>query len=587
MAKTHHQSLQPITHFMSRKNIIYQTLPRLFGNKKKKTVFNGTLAENGCGKFDDYTNVALRQIAQLGATHIWYTGLIEHGTTTDYSKYGFKKDHPTLIKGRAGSPYAIKDYYDVDPDLANDPRKRMHEFEALIKRTHEAGLKVIIDFVPNHLYREYHSDTKPDGVEDFGENDNPEKSFDPQNNFYYLPGSEFRLPDGIAWLQNIKNEIPNKPYREVPAKATGNDRFTAQPDKNDWYETIKLNYGVDVLDGRKTYFDPMPDTWLKMRDILLYWAAKGVDGFRCDMAEMVPVEFWQWAIAEVKKKFPKILFIAEIYNPFAYADYLQRGGFDYLYDKMGVYDTLFNIIHHGTNARRLTSCWQALEGKETQMLRFVENHDEVRIASAAYAGQARAGIPAMTVAAALNTGPVMIHGGQEIGETAAGAAGYSGDDGRTTIYDYAVMPQHQQWMNNGRFDGGLLDDEQKSLRQFYQRLLTLSRDNEAITDGKFYDLMWANEDFPRGIYAWLRYTENEKLLLVVNFDDTKTETSVKIPEHAFGEMGWNDKDELHLTGILQTDTIELQKQEISEHGIPLVFEGYGAKVIALAARANP
>ncbi|HZK09129.1 MAG TPA: alpha-amylase family protein [Bacteroidales bacterium] len=567
---------------MNHKIIIYQTLPRLFGNKTKKTGFNGTLAENDCGKFDDFTHVALKQIKQLGATHIWYTGILEHGTTTDYSEYGIKKDHPTLIKGRAGSPYAIKDYYDVDPDLAVDPHKRMQEFEALIKRTHETNLKVIIDFVPNHLYREYFSDVKPEGVEDFGKNDNPEKSFDPQNNFYYLPGTEFHLPDGIAWLQNIENEIPPEPYREVPVKTTGNDRFTAHPDKYDWYETIKLNYGVDVLNGRKTYFDPMPDTWHKMLDILLYWAAKGVDGFRCDMAEMVPVEFWQWAIGEVKNKFPEIIFIAEIYNPSAYTDYIQRGGFDYLYDKMGVYDTLFNIIHHGASARTLTGCWQALEGKEKQMLRFIENHDEVRIASAAYAGNPRAGIPAMTVTAAMNTGPVMLYGGQEMGERAAGAAGYSGDDGRTTIYDYAAMPQHQQWMNDGKFDGGLLEDDQKSLRKFYQKLLTFCRDSEAIAAGKFYDLMWANENAPRGIYAWLRYTENEKLLLVVNFENKKIETFVKIPEHAFGEMGWSDKKEMRLTDILQPDTMGLQKQEISERGIPLVLEGYGARIITLA-----
>lgn len=566
---------------MNHKIIIYQTLPRLFGNKKKETIFNGTLAENGCGKFDDYTHLALRQITELGPTHIWYTGVLEHGTTTDYKRFGIKKDHPTLIKGRAGSPYAIKDYYDVDPDLANDPRKRMNEFEALIERTHQAGLKAIIDFVPNHLYREYFSDARPEGVEDFGQHDDTGKSFYPQNNFYYLPGTEFRLPDGIAWLQSIKNKIPPEPYWETPAKATGNDRFTPHPDKHDWYETIKLNYGLDVQDGRKTYFDPMPDTWHKMLDILLHWAGKGVDGFRCDMAEMVPVEFWHWAIWEVKKQFPEIMFIAEIYNPFAYTDYLQRGGFDYLYDKAGVYDTLFNIIRHGASARALTGCWQALEGKEKQMLRFVENHDEVRIASPAYAGNAQAGIPAMTVAAAMNTGPVMIYGGQESGETAAEAKGYSGDDGRTTIYDYAIMPQHQQWMNNGKFDGGLRDDEQKSLRQFYQQLLTFCRDNEAIANGKFYDLMWANANAPHGIYAWLRYSENEKLLMVVNFEDTEIETLVKIPDHAFGEMGWDEKEEIRLTDNFQSDTVVLQQRLISERGVPVLFKGYGARIFRM------
>lgn len=74
-------------------------------------------------------------------------------------------------------------------------------------------------------------------------------------------------------------------YKEYPAKATGNNRFDAYPNINDWYETVKLNYGIDYQNGNTPHFNPIPDTWTKMLDILLFWAGKNIDGFRCDMAE--------------------------------------------------------------------------------------------------------------------------------------------------------------------------------------------------------------------------------------------------------------------------------------------------------------
>ena len=173
------------------KFVIYQVLPRLFGNYKTKNKYNGTIEENGCGKFNSFTAKALNEIRALGATHIWYTGVIEHATKTNYSMYGIRQSHPAIVKGNAGSAYAIKDYYDVDPDLAENVEHRMGEFENLVKRTHTVGLKVIIDFVPNHVAREYFSDAKPKGVVDLGEKDNPDWAFSPRNNFYYMPGQEF------------------------------------------------------------------------------------------------------------------------------------------------------------------------------------------------------------------------------------------------------------------------------------------------------------------------------------------------------------------------------------------------------------
>lgn len=347
------------------KLIIYQVFTRLFGNNNNHCIHGGSLAENGCGKMADFTGKALGEIKRLGATHVWYTGIIEHATQTDYRRYNIRPDHPAVVKGKAGSPYAIKDYYDVDPDLAKDVPGRMKEFENLVQRTHRTGLKVIIDFVPNHVARQYHSDAQPDGTSQLGANDDPHYAFSPYNNFYYIPQSELH---GQFDMQGSAAE----PYHEYPAKATGNNRFDACPTIDDWYETVKLNYGVDYQNGGTRHFDPIPDTWEKMRDILLFWAAKDIDGFRCDMAEMVPVEFWGWAIPQVKEKYPHLLFIAEVYNPYEYRNYLDRGHFDYLYDKVGLYDTLRTIVCSNESATAITRCWQSLGGIEQRMLNFLE-----------------------------------------------------------------------------------------------------------------------------------------------------------------------------------------------------------------------
>ena len=319
---------------MNDKIIIYQLLPRLFSNTTENCVKNGTIEENGVGKLNDINAKVLKSIKSLGVTHVWYTGVIEHATKTDYTKYGIDKDNPYIVKGNAGSPYAIKDYYDIDPDLAVNIPKRMEEFEALVERTHKNGMKVIIDFVPNHVARQYHSDSKPVGIEDLGQGDDNTYFFKNSNNFYYIPRQQF--------APNIDLGVGEDRYNEFPAKATGNDCFSAFPGEYDWYETVKLNYGIDYGNGSRN-FDPIPSTWFKMLHILRYWAAKGIDGFRCDMAHMVPIEFWEWAISNIKGTYPNIIFIAEIYEPHLYRDFINRGGFDFLYDKVTLYDTLRNV----------------------------------------------------------------------------------------------------------------------------------------------------------------------------------------------------------------------------------------------------
>lgn len=523
------------------KLIIYQLLPRLFGNKVALNKTYGTIQENGCGKFNDINDLALTKLKEMGVSHVWYTGVLEHATMTGYP--GAPADDADVIKGRAGSPYAVKDYYDVDPDLAVDPSHRLAEYEALVKRTHAHGLRVLMDFIPNHVARAYHSDAKPAGVVDLGERDDKTQAFAPNNNFYYLPGQPFQVPAGYNPLGALQGPGEDGHYQENPAKATGNDVFSAAPSINDWFETTKLNYGVDYAHGRATHFDPVPDTWKKMRDILVYWAKQDVDGFRCDVAEMVPVEFWAYVIPEVKKVKPGIIFIGEAYNPKEYNTYLTTGHFDFLYDKVGLYDALRRIMRQESNVSDITYVWQhESTGFGSHMLRFLENHDEQRIASADFATDPRRAIPAMTVAATLASGPVMLYMGQEVGEPAHGVAGFNTGDGRTTIFDYWGVPEHQKWMNQGKFDGAKLSPEQKSLRDFYVRLLRLAGRSEAIRRGQFYELQTANQASPgydaHKLYCYLRHTKGQQVLVLVNFSDSQSfAPTVRLSPEAWQRLG--------------------------------------------------
>lgn len=516
-------------------------LPRLFGNKKNLNKPFGTISENGVGKFNDINETALKGIRELGVTHIWYTGVIEHALLSDYTSYGIPLDDADVVKGRAGSPYAIKDYYDVNPDLAVSIVRRMREFEQLVSRTHGAGMKVIIDFVPNHVARNYKSDAKPDGIKDLGEDDDKSLAFSPKNNFYYLPGQSFQVPPEYQSLGR-GNTFPTKDgkFEENPAKATGNNVFDASPRITDWFETIKLNYGVDFQNNNSKHFEPIPDTWLKMKDILVFWANKKVDGFRCDMAEMVPVEFWNWVIPQVKSVNLDIRFIAEIYNPAAYNSYITKGGFDFLYDKVQLYDTLRLLINGERSTADIHQIYESLSGINNNMLHFLENHDEQRIASRFFAGDMWKGLPAMVISATLDRGPVMIYCGQEVGEPGAGAEGFQVDDGRTTIFDYWGMPEHQKWMNGGKFDGDSLSPEQRQLRQFHIDLLNLAAKNPAITQGGYLDLTAFNisaGNITDRIHVFMRFAGDERLLIVNSFNEKTQSIKIKIPDEAVSTIG--------------------------------------------------
>lgn len=531
--------------------VIYQMLPRLFSNTCPTPVPDGPIETNGCGKLNGVTKDAVNYIKSLGCNYIWLTGVIEHAHTPDYSAFGIPKHNPHIVKGKAGSPYAITDYYDVDPDLAENVADRIGEFDQCVQRIHSAGMKVVIDFVPNHVGRQYHSDSAPAGVEDFGATDNKDMFFSPANNFYYIPRQQFAPEADMGSGEDA--------YHEFPAKATGNDCFTAFPGRFDWYETAKLNYGVDPANGSK-HFDPIPPTWFKMLNILNYWAAKGVDAFRCDMVHMVPVEFWHWAIKQVKSRYPHILFMAEIYDVALYRPYIFEGGFDYLYDKVTLYDTLRAIETGNVSAACLTSCWQTVEGISGHMLNFLENHDEQRFASAQYAGDASRVLPSLVVSATIGQGAMMVYFGQEIGETGSDAEGYSGMDGRTTIFDYWSIEKMRRLYNGGTCDGPL-SPEEKQLLDTYSRVLNLINKEESFRTGAFFDLMYVNYENPafnpHRQYAYLRSCPGSTTLVVVNFDDKDADVAVNIPRHAFDVMN------LRPTEGLATDLLNRKRMKIS------------------------
>ena len=525
-------------------------LPRIWGNDNISPVKGGSLSENGTGKFQDIDKSTLDYLKWLGCSHVWYTGILRHSTQT--AEGGCTPSHPQFVKGKAGSPYAICDYYDVNAYLAENPENRMEEFEALIQRTHEAGLKVIMDFVPNHVSRDYGKVDPTPGHPVLGADDDKSVHWKPENDFFYYPDQSLHLPTPVP--------AGMEPYQECPAMATGNNCYTASPGINDWFETVKINYG-----------DTHTGTWDKMLDIIMFWASKGVDGFRCDMVELVPPAFFTWMIAEVKKTYPELIFIAEVYKKELYGEYIRSVGFDYLYDKSGLYDTLKIIVDKGVNdngmpvelwqsASGITRNWQFLGDLQPYMLNFLENHDEQRFASEFFGFDAANTLAPLYVSLFLNTAPFMIYFGEEVGEKGMDEEGFSGCDGRTTIFDWwsvSSIQRLRKLIASGEYrsldpdtmtKAGLERGEAEIFCRFAEAVRLASED-EAIRKGTTYDLCYCNmssDGFDKNRhYAFLRDYEEHTLLIAANFSNHESVMKLIIPEHAFEWMGIPITEELH------------------------------------------
>ncbi|MCB5360519.1 alpha-amylase family protein [Vibrio lentus] len=558
----------------NKKHSIYQVFTRLFGNQNTQNTPWGTIEQNGIGKFSDFTDTALTEIKELGITHIWYTGVPHHALINDYKNIGVSDDHPSVVKGRAGSPYAVKDYYSVNPDLADDPAKRLEEFEALIKRSHDNGLKVIIDIVPNHIARNYEGLNNPEGISDFGAQDKVDIEYHRNNNFYYIPNSSFELPEidpAFIPLGGEQHSALTSPFLEAPAKWTGNGSRLSKPSFDDWYETVKINYGIRP-DGSKDFPElpndyakrdhlahyhfwqqvDVPNSWVKFRDIALYWLEKGVDGFRYDMAEMVPVEFWSYLNSSIKMKNQEAFLMAEVYQPDLYRDYIHLGKMDYLYDKVDLYDGLKAIMQGTASTAIIPEIQHQMMDIEHHMMHFLDNHDEQRVASPEFVGNPHIAKPAMLVSTLLSSSPTMIYFGQEVGEPGAENAGF-GQPSRTSIFDYIGVPQHQKWMNGGKFDGGQLNEHEKQLRLFYQQVMTFSLNHSSMT-GAYQDLHQSNQ-LSDSVYAFLRFDNQELVIAAANFSQSMTDNiELKISAEVIQELGIVDGSyalKEHIEGVQQ------------------------------------
>lgn len=522
------------------KVIIYQMLPRLWGNIGGKNIKNGTLKDNGCGKFSSIDTIYLEYLRSLGVSHVWYTGIIRHATAEDSD--GCTPSSADWVKGRAGSPYSITDYYDVNPYLADEPENRMEEFHKLVERTHAAGLKVIIDFVPNHVARDYGrfaaSHPAPTGMAALGESDDKSVHWKDSNDFFYYPGIPLALP------------IQNQTYMEMPAMASGNS-YTSSPGVNDWYDTIKLNY-----------CDTHTETWEKMYDIVNFWAGQGVDGFRCDMVELVPPTFFKWLISRIKKDRPDLLFVAEVYQKTLYSKYIREIGFDLLYDKSGIYDTLRAIVEKNAkdsgvpvedwqSAKRITWNWQSLGDLQPYMLNFLENHDEQRFASDFFGCDARNSYAALYTALYLNNAPFMLYAGEEVGERGMDNEGFSGRDGRTSIFDWWAPSSLTRLYKYIHGEKEALTPEEESMLDAYRKALKFAAEDNAVSKGTVYDLCYCNyasDGFnPDRHFAFLRDFEDETLLIVCNFSKNDADMKISIPEHAFNWMKMPESEKFNHT----------------------------------------
>ena len=395
--------------------LIYQVLTRLWRN----------------GRMSGFDQAAFEYLRSLGVSHIWYTGIIRHSAGKPY------------VKGNMGSPYSIVDYYDVNPYLADNPDNRMGEFEDLVRRTHEAGMKVIIDFVPNHV--------SPDYSDAHG---------------------------GLLTLHRCDY---------------------------DWTDTDKIDYG-------------RPDNWDRLLAIVRFWASKGVDGFRCDMAELVPVEFWRYLILGAKQTNPNLEFIAEVYETASYDKYIYSACFDHLYDKSGMYDTLREIVSGAGHAWDITGVWQKLGPMQPHMLNFLENHDEQRLASPWFAGSAEKGFAPFAVSALFYPCPYMLYFGQELGESA-----YDGVCGRTSIFD---DQRHIDPL-------APLSEQQQKVLEVYRAVLNL---REEFAGAENFDLCYFQKaalgfDMRRH-FAFMRHGAGKTVIVFANFSDKPASACLRIPQEA-------------------------------------------------------
>jgi glycosidase len=582
---------------MITKPIIYQLVVRYFGNTSQTNKTDGDLATNGCGKFNDINTNAIQELKKLGITHVWLTGVLRQATLTDYTADGMPADTPDIVKGRAGSFYAVRDYADVCPDYASTPVTRMVEFEALVQRLHDADIKVLIDLVPNHVSRNY--DTKHPSMQ-FGAKDDKTKFFDPANNFFYLaepPGQRLTLtkpqgwnPAGVTFTGSfvLENGGPGRTPR-----ATGNNVTSATPPMDSWYETVKLNWGFNFITKEGCY-SPTPHTWNVMNTILAYWQDKGVDGFRCDFAHYVPAEAWAYLISQARERNPIAFFLGEAYPEGASGEPVQNwrqlvaAGFDGVYFYRAY--NFLKAVYKGASLDAYAAEMATVEdANRCHLVTYLGNHDEVRLAAPIAKGgfgSPASGYQLAPLQFLYSSGPVLFFNGDEVGEDGTGNKGFSGDDGRTTTFDYWSMPVFRKWVNGHLYDGSQLSAEQKKLRRFYADLLRLCQD-DAVRGAGYRGLRDHNQpsrfnDCPEGLYTFARFRPyaHRLLLVVANFQvGSAAKGQVRITRQLADDAGLSlsaqysvsivlDENGAHSSGTMQV-VARLTRDQLCADGFPV------------------
>ncbi len=346
-----------------------------------------------------------------------------------------------------------------------------------------------------------------------------------------------------------------------------------------------------------------------MDRVLEHWQALGVDGFRCDMAHMVPPEFWKWAIAKSRARHIDVVFVGEAYDN----DPTKVPGVDPVISKLhdGRSNVMFDLLDAGFNGvyddptyRMIKKIYEGpgwandIDDARSDdfifenSLRYAENHDEVRIAAQSQWGGLgmKVGVPVSAILFGLSRGPIMLYNGQEVGEPGEGLEGFGGNDARTSIFDYWSMPEFVKWANGHKYDGARLSAEQKQLRSFYGRLLNVL-DEPAFRDGVCIPLNAANRDNPNygrlpneqpsghWLYSFLRHDpeSSQTFLIVVNLNPWESFKNVRIvvPSSVAQQIGLNKfapetqiyfKDRLAIDGASSRTSVT----ETMTNGIPIV-----------------
>ena len=330
-----------------------------------------------------------------------------------------------MKKGSIGSPFAVRDFYAINPDYGTT-----NDFKRLIAEAHKRDMKVVMDVVAGQTSWDSVLMAHPE---------------------FYLHGTNGAI-------------IPPDPA---------------------WTDVAGLNYAN-------------PEVRQYMINMMKYWLGDfGVDGFRCDVAPNVPLDFWEAARAELEKINPQVIILADAGNN---PDLLTKA-FD-LDSSWGMISMLNNVICSGLPANYVKDEWQ-LEyqrfPKGALHLRFTDNHEEVRaVVRYGVEGALAAQVLMLTL-----DGVPLFYNGMEVGDATESAD--------PALFE--KMPVF--WHPGGR----------PPLRDIYRSLIKLRKQNAAFYNG---EVVWLDNTAPAQVVSFLRQDANNEFLVLINLSGCHVTGSVQL-----------------------------------------------------------